>query len=159
MIYVVNELSEQVEIDALHSGFHEVILRSASEELFTLRIDLLINRLGKSYRRPRFLERVDEVLFENIEYSTFHVEDLAARLHMDRKTLYTRIKRDSGITPQIYIRNIRICRAAHLLKKGVLTVSEVAFQTGFSDVSYFSRCFKAYFRKTPSEFLAKYASE
>lgn len=158
VIYLVKELSDQLELDALNSGYNEVMLYSSSEELVTLRIDVLVNRLGKCYRRPRFLERVDQVLFENIEYSTFHVEDLAARLHMDRKTLYTRIKRDSGLTPQIYIRNTRICRAAHLLKMGTLTVSEAAFQTGFPDVSYFSRCFKAYFRKSPSEFLRKYIS-
>ena len=155
VIMIAAEFTEDVEIAGLNAGANDVICESSSEELITLRIDRLSDRLGAWYHRSSFLERVDRVLFKYLESETFHVEELAKCLHMDRKTLYRRIKKDSMLTPQIYIRNLRVSRAGHLLKRGTMTISEVAFEVGFPEVSYFSKCFRSYFKKSPSEFVSE----
>ena len=155
VILVAADFTEDLEIAGLSAGANDVISQSASEELITLRIDRLSDRLGAWYHRSSFLERVDRVLFKYLEFETFHVEELAKCLHMDRKTLYRRIKKDSMLTPQIYIRNLRVSRAGHLLKRGTMTISEVAFEVGFPEVSYFSKCFRSYFKKSPSEFVSE----
>ena len=156
VIMFAPEMTESLELEGLEAGANDVIPLGASEELVTLRIDRLVQRLSRIYHRSSFLERVDEILFNHLEFSVFHVERLAEHLNMDRKTLYRRIKKESGHPPKVYIRNIRICRGAHLLKRGTLTVSQVAFQVGFADASYFSKCFKEYFKITPMKFATKY---
>ncbi len=51
-----------------------------------------------------------------------------------------------------FIRTFRLIRAAELIKKKSATVTEIAYDVGFSSPSYFSECFKTYFGKLPSEF-------
>ena len=57
------------------------------------------------------------------------------------------------MSPVEYVRNLRINRAALLLGKKELTISEIAFNTGFSDQSYFGACFKKQMGMTPSEYV------
>ena len=59
------------------------------------------------------------------------------------------------MTPNDYLRKARLKRAAELLLDDRLNVSEVAYRVGFEDLSYFSKCFKAYFGIAPSGFVRR----
>lgn len=153
VLLVAPQVTEEFEIEGLMNRANGVFSESSSEELIRIRIERISARLANRYHRSNFLEELDRVLLAALELENLRVEDLADYFNMDRKTLYLRVTKESGLCPQNYIRNLRIGRAGYLLKKGAMTVSEVAFQVGFKDHSYFTRCFKEYFRKTPSEFL------
>lgn len=76
--------------------------------------------------------------------------DLAAKFGYTEAHFCRKFKEATGLTPANYIRIYRLERASHLLKEEELQISEVAARCGFSDANYFSRCFKAHFKKTPS---------
>jgi AraC-like DNA-binding protein/ligand-binding sensor domain-containing protein len=82
----------------------------------------------------------------------YSVEQLASDLCMSRMTFYRKIQSATGQKPTEFIRTIRLRRAAELLREGRMTVTEVSFATGFSSVSYFSRCFRAMFGVPPTQF-------
>lgn len=82
----------------------------------------------------------------------YSVEQLASHLCMSRMTFYRKIQSATGQKPTEFIRTIRLRRAAELLREGRMTVTEVSYATGFSSVSYFSRCFRAMFGAAPTNF-------
>lgn len=74
------------------------------------------------------------------------------RTGMNRKLLYRKIKQLTGVTPVSLIRRVRMIRAATLLLQGRFTVSEVMYMVGYSNPSYFSRCFMAEYNISPSQY-------
>ena len=71
-----------------------------------------------------------------------------SRTHLNRK-----VKELTGESPASYIKQVRLRKAAILLKKKTLSISEIAFMTGFSSPSYFSQAFREYYGMTPKEFV------
>ncbi len=82
----------------------------------------------------------------------YSVEHLARDLCMSRMTLYRRIQSSTGQKPSEFIRTIRLRRAAGLLREGRLSITEISYDTGFSSVSYFSRCFRTMYGVPPTLF-------
>ena len=88
----------------------------------------------------------------NISDETYGVEQLSRDLCISRMTLYRKIQSSTGQKPTEFIRTIRLRRAAELLRKGQLTVAEISYETGFSSVSYFSRCFRSMYGVPPTQY-------
>ncbi len=100
----------------------------------------------------KFLNDLKRIIEENISNSEFTVKDLCSKLSMSNSMLYRKVKSTLGISPIDFIRQFRLMRAVQLLEKKELTISEIAYQCGFSDVSYFSKCFKSQFGVIPSKY-------
>ncbi|MET3127777.1 signal transduction histidine kinase/ligand-binding sensor domain-containing protein/DNA-binding response OmpR family regulator [Arcicella rosea] len=105
-----------------------------------------------------FMKKVLECIEANISDAEFRVEDLGKEVGMSRMPLYKKIKALTGQTAVEFVRNIRLKRAAQLLKQQQLNVSEVTYEVGFTDLQYFRTCFKKEFGVSPSEY-AKYGGE
>ncbi len=84
--------------------------------------------------------------------SDFSVDVLAQEVGISRTGLFTKLKAVSGVTPNDFIRLIRLKKAAALLSSGEMPVNEACFQVGFSSPSYFSKCFQTQFGVAPTEF-------
>src|SRR5690606_40568891 len=84
-----------------------------------------------------------------------NVQALSDRLDIGTKQLYRKVKQLTGLTPVEYIRSIRMKKAAMLLGQHKFTVAEVMYMVGFSNASYFSKCFQAAFGRTPREYAAE----
>src|SRR5690606_16754090 len=97
--------------------------------------------------------KVMDFIEQNLSEPVLNVEEMAKEVGMSRNTLYRKIKNLTGQTAIEFIRNIRIKRAAQLLRQKKINVNEVAYMVGFTDVSYFRRCFKEEFGITPREYL------
>ncbi|WNJ18717.1 response regulator [Pontibacter sp. G13] len=102
-----------------------------------------------------FAQKLDEVIRAHLEEETFGVEQLSESLHLSRRQLLRKVKALTGMTPTEYIRKARLVQAHQLLVSGSGTVSEVAFQTGFSSLSYFTTSFRETFGILPSELSGK----
>jgi AraC-like DNA-binding protein len=100
-------------------------------------------------------KKMNEIIENNISNFEFNSDQLASELAVSRTGLYRKIKALTGQSASIYIRNIRLKKAASLLKEKKLPVTEVAYLTGFSQLSYFTKCFKELYTKSPSDFMNK----
>ena len=83
----------------------------------------------------------------------YSVEQLAADMCMSRMTFYRRIQSATGQKPTEFIRTIRLRRAAELLREGRMSITEISYATGFSSVSYFSRCFRTMYGVPPTQYV------
>jgi AraC-like DNA-binding protein len=101
-----------------------------------------------------FLQELHHVINENLADEEFNVEQLCKKLYMSRTTLYRKVLAISGLTPTEYIRSYRLKRGAELLKQNYGTVLEVSVEVGFSNSSYFAKCFKEKFHQLPSRYQA-----
>ncbi|MEE4330219.1 MAG: ATP-binding protein, partial [Wenzhouxiangella sp.] len=99
-----------------------------------------------------FLRTAHEITQENLSDTDFSVRDWAALMHMDRTTLFRRLKEEIGQAPDEFLREARMQRAADLLKRRAGNVAEVAEAVGFASVSSFSRRFRERFGQTPASF-------
>ena len=98
-----------------------------------------------------FLRKFREIVEGNIANSELSVEGIAGSLGLSRVQLYRKVKALTNCSAAELIRNIRLKKAAVMLKTSTATVSEIAYAVGFSSPGYFSRCYKEYYHETPAE--------
>ncbi|HEX2935400.1 MAG TPA: two-component regulator propeller domain-containing protein [Bacteroidales bacterium] len=99
-----------------------------------------------------FMKKVMNFIEKNLINSDLNVDQLAQYLALSKVQTYRKIKAISGMSIVEFIRSIRLKKAAQMIREGQLNISEIAFETGFSTPSYFSKCFHDQFGKTPSEY-------
>ncbi|TKG94526.1 helix-turn-helix domain-containing protein [Puteibacter caeruleilacunae] len=97
-------------------------------------------------------ERAVTIVSQNLSNIEFRIDDLAQQLHMSKTSLYNKIKDETGKTPGAFIRDIRLEKAADLLRKGELTVTEIIDEVGFESRAYFNKRFKEKYKTTPSAY-------
>ncbi len=100
-----------------------------------------------------FIHKINEIVLAHISDPTFAVDQLLLELGMSRSQLYRKFKAISDRNPSEYIRLVRLQHAAELIRKKKYSVSEVAYMSGFGNVSYFNTCFKRHFGKSPGKYL------
>lgn len=98
-----------------------------------------------------FLDRFRTILQQNLHDADFNVERIGEEMGMSRVQLYRKIKSLTGTTPVELLRKSRVARGRQLLETTDLTVSEIAYNTGFSAPSYFAKCFKDEYGISPGE--------
>lgn len=96
----------------------------------------------------KFAEQIEAVYAD----SEYNVEKLSETLGLSRGHLHRKIKELTGTSPVEFLRTYRLNKATQLLRQNAYTVSEVAYRTGFSSPAYFSKCFKAVYGVTPTEY-------
>jgi signal transduction histidine kinase/AraC-like DNA-binding protein/ligand-binding sensor domain-containing protein len=99
-----------------------------------------------------FISKVINVIKENIEDTGFSTDFLAETLGISPRQLYRKLNAISGSTVHEFIVRVRMDEAARLLVSSKMNVSEVAFKTGYSEPSNFSRTFKKHFGSSPSKY-------
>ncbi len=99
-----------------------------------------------------FLQKVVSVIQDNLGDEQFGVTELSEALNMSRSNLLRKIKLETGESVSVFIRNVRLQNAMLLLQQEELTVSEISYRVGFSSTSYFTKCFRELYGKTPGDF-------
>ncbi|WP_316635337.1 helix-turn-helix domain-containing protein, partial [uncultured Flavobacterium sp.] len=106
-----------------------------------------------------FIKKVIELIRRNIDNENLQSLYIEKELGISNSQLYRKIKQIFGFTPGDLIRTIRLKYAAELLRKNVLTVSEVCYSSGFNNRSYFYREFKKLYNTTPKNYQLKYKTK
>lgn len=96
---------------------------------------------------------MNDVIEQNRDKTELSVLELAESLSMKHDQLYRKLKALTGLTVNQYIRSYRLNCAVALLKSQQFSVTEVLYRVGFSNPSYFTKCFKKEFGLLPSEFV------
>lgn len=106
-----------------------------------------------------FLDHLAEKADQHLAEDDYGVDQLASDLCMSRMNLYRKVQSLVGLSPSDYLRNYRLARAAHLLRTSTMPIAEIAYHTGFSTPSYFSKCFKKKYGLLPKDWQTGVTSE
>jgi transcriptional regulator GlxA family with amidase domain len=98
----------------------------------------------------KFLRRLIEVVEENLSDFGFSMDALAGKMAVSRRSLFRKLKSMTGRSPNSFLRSMRLQRAARLLQTSDMTVTEITFAVGFSDLKHFRVVFRDHFGTLPS---------
>ncbi len=99
-----------------------------------------------------FLETAMKVVEENLENPDFSVEEFALAMGVSKTHLYNKLKGITGLSANEFTRSVRLKKAVSLLQQQRWSVSEIAYQVGFNNPNYFSKCFMREYGISPSKF-------
>jgi len=126
-------------------------LRDRLQEKFKSSVMVKPQEIEVSSMEQVFLEKLMNVIEQNIGNESFGVEQLSEEMNMSRVHLHRKLQALTSHSPSDFIRNFRLQRAMDLLRKKSGTISEIAYSVGFSSPTYFSKCFSDKFGYPPKE--------
>lgn len=100
-----------------------------------------------------FIEKLNTYVLDNLSDEDFTLESLSELFSMSRSLFHRKIKSLTGLTPNDYVKVIRLTQSAQLLASGKYKVNEVCYMVGFNTPSYFSKCFYKQFGKLPKDYI------
>lgn len=156
--------SIQLHIDAfIPKPFEPDILLSRVEQLLSnkqtweakTRIEVIAapKAIEAVSQDEKFLSGITQLIEDHVSDADLNVNALCDLSGISNKQIYRKMTQLTGMTPVEYIKSIRMKKAAMLLQQKKFTVAEVMYMVGYSNHSYFSKCFQAEFGKTPKQYL------
>ncbi|WP_420458146.1 two-component regulator propeller domain-containing protein [Neolewinella sp.] len=160
------------QLEGLREGADDYLSKPCNLEVLHAKIDNLIQsrrRMKKLFARSatpeaaeatanpvdrEFLSRLYAILSEQYAEATFSQSDLAEAMCMSRSLLYKKVRSLTDMSVTDFVNRYKIKRAIDLMAEGRLTVSEVAYCSGFQDPKYFSRVFKKFYGMSPSAYFS-----
>ena len=130
-------------------------LQSTMQSTYSKHIKLTTPEVEMESPDEKLLAEIASYLENNLTDPQLSVVNLSKQMGMGRSTLYAKLLELTGQTPVDYIRSFRLDKAAVLMEKSNMTISEIAYQVGFTTPNYFAKSFKGKFNMLPSEFIAK----
>ena len=118
-----------------------------------------VTEIAQNATDNEFLVRMNKIIEENFSNSELNVNFLADRLNISRSGLFAKIKTLADLTPNEMIQIVRLKKAAQLLLERKYTVSEIGYMVGFSNPSYFSKCFQKQFGIKPADYMKSRQTE
>ena len=102
-----------------------------------------------------FISKFRKLIEERLIDSDLNVDEIGKNLGLSRVQLYRKIKSLTNYAPNELVRIIRLKAAEQMILKSEKTISEIAYDSGFSTPSYFTKCFKEYFNESPTEYVKR----
>jgi AraC-like DNA-binding protein len=110
---------------------------------------------GLNSRDAKLMNNLQKFIERNIDNEEIGATALAAELYISKTQLYRKVKALTGFTPHGLIKNLRLKKAAEMLCNTDLTVSEIIYETGFKNRTYFYRSFKELYGDSPLDYSRK----
>jgi signal transduction histidine kinase/DNA-binding response OmpR family regulator len=174
VILLTAKAGDEDKVEGLETGADDYLVKPFNVTELKVRVQNLIGqhrKLRERFRReglltPRdeklpsveeaFLQRLMTLVEEHLSEEDFGVEELSAQLHLGRRQLLRKLQALTGQTPTDFLRTVRLRRAKQILEqKGGNSISEIAFEVGFNNLSYFAKTFKDEFGVLPSDLVGK----
>ncbi len=172
IIMLTSKALQEDKLEGITSGADAYITKPFQKKELRLRIQMLIakrkklqenytvNTVVKQTERKKettdknliFLNTVIDAVHKHLDDSNFGATELAKFMAMSDSQLYRKLKAISNTSTAIFIRKVRLDKAKKLLKTTQLSVSEIAYATGFNDPNWFSKAFKEEYDQSPTEF-------
>jgi len=177
VILLTSRTSLLYKFEGLESGADDYISKPFNVKEFKLRIKNLIdsnkrlrtkfgdeqsftpNEIVISSIDEQLLKKALQIVEDNISNDQFDIITFSTELGVSRTLLFTKIKAWTNFTPNDFIQEIRMKRAAQLLEHGNLNISEVGYQVGFKNPKYFSKCFHKKFGLSPTAYIEKFSEK
>ena len=173
VILLTAKSGRESRIDGLKTGADDYLTKPFSVEELTVRVANLIElrrKLAERYRErirvhvtsaeemsldDKFLMKAKEIVEANMEDVLFSVEKMAEEMSLSRTQLLRKLKALTGLAPNDFIRDLRLQKAAEMIRQKADTITQIGYAVGFNDQSYFSKSFKKEFGETPTEYSAR----
>jgi DNA-binding response OmpR family regulator len=170
VILLTAKASKEDKLEGYETGADEYLMKPFEPDELRARIKNLIEqrkRLHKHFQiegifkfeqtnitsiDKKFMQRIIEVIKDNISNAEFNVEMLTENIAVSRSLLNKKVVSLTGEPPKDLIRRIRLKKAAELIEKKFGNLSEIALEVGFDNPAYFSECFKKQFGVPPSQY-------
>lgn len=155
----------------LNTGANDYLTKPFNFEILNLKIQNLLKlnqNLKNAYSRQlkvitpdievqsddeKLLLKITQYIESNLDSPDLSVEELSKQVHMSRGSLYNKIVNLTGETPVEFIRSLKLEKAAALLEKSDMKISQIGYTVGFPTPNYFTRAFRAKFNMSPSEYM------
>lgn len=173
VILIADHGRETGQLQALEAGADDYLLQPLNFSLLRARVDNLhesrqklagrLRQVQQLYPRDlatnqsdaKFIRRVIDLVEENLADCDFDLEIMARKLAVSRRQLFRKLGAAAGCSPNTFIRTLRLRRAAQLLTESQMTVTEITYAVGFSDLKYFRTIFRDYYGVSPGEYLKR----
>ena len=170
LIILTAKINEETAFEGFSFGADDYITKPFSMKLLKIRIQKLVeknNKLREYFRlnmlanpqqiqvestNEKFIQLLVKGIDDNIDNYELNIDLLCQKLNITHQQMYRKIKALTGQTVNEFIRTVRLKRAAQLLSDSDMNVSEIMYSVGFSNRSYFSKCFAEEFNMTPKEY-------
>ena len=177
VILLTARKSDSHQVEGFTSGADTYVTKPFSYEVLKARIHNLLesrhrmrsiygNNAAEISRKEKvlsvddlFLQQAVEAVEAHLEDEAFSTDDFARAMKMSSRSLSRKIRAVVGEPPMIFVRTLRLRKAHELLLARAGTVSEIAWKVGFSESSYFSKCFKEQYGLTASECMEQSNSD
>ncbi len=173
IILLTAKASMSSKIEGLETGADDYITKPFSEDELKIRIKNLIKtreslrskfagqinidpkELSVTSVDEKFLIRIKEIVEKKLSNPDFSVDNFADEVGMSRMTLHRKLKAVTGISTKELIQEMRLRKAALLIEKNFGTIAEIAYEVGFKEPSYFTKCFQKKYNVVPSEYNSR----
>lgn len=170
VILLTAKAGKESRIEGLETGADDYITKPFDADELRIRIQNLIEQrknLREKFSKKwimepekidiksaddKFLSKVMQLVEDNINNSEFTVKLFSYELGMSKPQLYRKLVALTDMSPNVFLRTIRLKKAAQLFKAKAGSIADIAYQVGFSSPSYFTQCFKETFGSVPTEY-------
>lgn len=157
-------------LEGLEVGADDYISKPFSVEELKIRVTNLIeqrkiiiakfgNNISEESKTPtepsideKFVQKAKLIIENHLSDSSFGVETMAHEMNLSRTQLFRKLKAVIGLSPNELINDVRLQKAAELIRAKADTLSQISYMVGFNDPSYFAKRFRKKFGKSPSEY-------
>lgn len=165
-IFLTARAEDDDKLQVLKHGVDDYVVKPFLADELLIRINNLLalqnerasfaqDDLGAQLAQDEFLKMIYAYAKRELASGNLDIPRLAEHLSVSERTLYRKVKAQTGFTPEQYIKEIKLLEARKLLeRREKISISEVAFAVGFENVSHFSSSYKRRFGRPPSSYLS-----
>ena len=147
-------LTKPFNIKELQTRINNLVkIRKKLQEKYHRSISVNPSEITTTSVDEQFISKLLKIVEENMVNTDFSVEILCDLAGMSRANIHKKLKSLLNQSATEFINSIRLKRAAQLIKQNAGNISEIAYDVGFNNLSYFSRAFKNHFKITPREMM------
>lgn len=121
--------------------------------------NFLASEITFSSLDEQLLKKAFKIVEDNIANEQFDIQFFCSELGVSRTMLFTKVKAWTNFTPNEFIHEIRMKRAAYFLEQNKMNISQISYKVGFNNPKYFSKCFQKKYGETPSQYMNKFSND
>jgi len=153
-------ITKPFDLSILQTKIENILsIRQSLKQKYSEEIVLQPKNIVLTSPDEKFLQKAIEVVENNIADADLDIKRFAAEVGVSRMQLYRKLNALTDMTVKEFIRNIRLKRAVQLLEQKNRTISEIAWEVGFKDISHFRKCFRQMYGMNASEYSQHYKDQ